>query len=137
MPKTIAVIGRFSAVIIAAKPLGKPVNRSATTRMSQTWLASQMGPMAAAMACLCRGARDPAASRYHMPPPKSAPPMRAYRIRDNKIRYRSRGEPYNSRSISFRGRVKESGRIQQQRRNRAPIEVGADGGVDPVLGRIG
>src|ERR1035441_7442659 len=50
-------------------------------------------------------------------------------------RYRSRGEPYNSRSISFRGRVKESGRIQQQRRNRAPIEVGADGGVDPVIGR--
>ena len=49
--------------------------------------------------------------------------------------YRSRGEPYNSRSIPFRGRVKESGRIQQQRRNRAPIEVGTDGGVDPPIGR--
>jgi hypothetical protein len=31
--------------------------------------------------------------------------------------------------------VLESGRIQQQRRNRAPIEVGTDGGVDPHIGR--
>ena len=30
---------------------------------------------------------------------------------------------------------KESGRIQQQRRNGAPIEVGTDGGVDPLISR--
>ena len=35
----------------------------------------------------------------------------------------------------FRWLSKESGRIQQQRRDRASIEVGVDGGVDPVIGR--
>ena len=34
------------AVITAAKAGGKPVNSSTTTRISQTWFASQIGPMA-------------------------------------------------------------------------------------------
>ena len=47
------------------------------TRMSQTWFASQIGPIACSMRSRCSFLRGPVASRSQMPPPKSAPPSSA------------------------------------------------------------
>jgi hypothetical protein len=62
-------MGMWSAVMIAANAGGKPVKRTTITRMSQTWFASQIGPIACSMASRWRTALGPAASRSHMPPP--------------------------------------------------------------------
>src|SRR5882724_6546445 len=86
MPSSITVIGMLSAVIMVAKPLGNPVNNRTITRMSHTWLASQMGAMASAMASRCSLARGPNASKSHIPPPKSAPPISAYTMSDSKMK---------------------------------------------------
>ena len=71
-----SVSGTCRATEIAANAGGKPVNRMTTTRINQTWFASQTGPIAAAIARRCAAARGPLASRSHTPPPKSAPPNR-------------------------------------------------------------
>ena len=49
------------------------MNSRTITKISQTWFASQTGPIAVAMARGARAARAPRASRSHTPPPKSAP----------------------------------------------------------------
>ena len=69
MPIRTAVIGMCSAVMVAANPGGNAVKNTTITRMSQTWLASQIGPMACSIAARWRDARGPDASRSHMPPP--------------------------------------------------------------------
>ena len=46
MPNKRRVSGMNSVVEMAAKARGKPVKTTTMTRMSQTWFASQMGPMA-------------------------------------------------------------------------------------------
>ena len=51
-----SVSGTCSATEIAANAGGKPVNRMTTTRISQTWFASQIGPIAASTARRCAAA---------------------------------------------------------------------------------
>src|SRR4051795_12605626 len=70
--------GTCSSVPNAANAGGKHTNSMTTTTMSQTWFASQMGPMACAMRSRCCCRRGPEASRSHTPPPKSAPPNSTY-----------------------------------------------------------
>ena len=46
-------------MLSAAKTGGKAVKTSTMTKISQTWFASQIGPMAWAIACRCSPARGP------------------------------------------------------------------------------
>ena len=63
---------------IASKAEGKPVQSTTSTKISQTWLASQTGPIAQSISSRGRRARSPPpASRLHSPAPKSAPPKTA------------------------------------------------------------
>ena len=78
--------GTASVEAIEPNARAYAVQKTVSTKISQTWLASQMGPIASAMAFLCRTARGPTASKSHMPPPKSAPPIRAYRINDSNMK---------------------------------------------------
>ena len=73
IPKSSSVSGSKSVVETAAKAVGKPVKSTTTTRISQTWFASQIGPMAASTSARCARRRGPEARRSHSPPPKSAP----------------------------------------------------------------
>src|SRR3569832_2146402 len=70
--------GTCSSVPNAANAGGKHTNSMTTTTMSQTWFASQIGPIACAMRSRCCCRRGPDASRSHTPPPKSAPPNSTY-----------------------------------------------------------
>src|SRR5678816_1003272 len=70
--------GMCSTVPNAANAGGKQTNNMTTTTMSQTWFASQIGPMACATRSRCCCRRGPDASRSHTPPPKSAPPNSTY-----------------------------------------------------------
>lgn len=82
IPKAASVRGMYSVDITAAKTAGKPVHSITSTKISQTWLASQTGPSECSMSRRWgMPARLPPASRSHRPPPKSAPPSSAYRIR--------------------------------------------------------
>ena len=74
MPTSIRDTGMWSTVMMRANTGEKQVKASTTARISQTWLASQIGPIAWAMTSRCRPRRGPRASRSHTPPPKSAPP---------------------------------------------------------------
>src|ERR1700716_2054683 len=60
---------------------GKAVNRPVIMKISQTWFASQTGPIASATATRCSLARGPLAKRSQTPPPKSAPASTAYAVR--------------------------------------------------------
>src|ERR1700716_3461783 len=60
---------------------GKAVNRPVIMKISQTWFASQTGPIASATATRCSAARGPLAKRSQTPPPKSAPASTAYAVR--------------------------------------------------------
>src|SRR5690349_4277205 len=70
--------GMCRTVPNAANAGGKQTNSMTTTTMSQTWFASQIGPIAFATSSCCRFRRGPDASRSHTPPPKSAPPNSTY-----------------------------------------------------------
>jgi hypothetical protein len=74
MPTSINVTGMCSATMIAAKAIGKQTNSSTTTRISQTWFASQIGAIASRSARTCGSARGPRANNSQTPLPKSAPP---------------------------------------------------------------
>src|SRR5687768_16186471 len=80
MPISIRVSGMWSVTDIRVNAAGKQLKSSTTTRISQTWLASQIGPMAPAMSARCRFQRGPPARRSHTPPPKSAPPSNTYAL---------------------------------------------------------
>ena len=69
------VSGASSAVPRAEKAAGKAEKRIVIEKISQTWLASQTGPIVAAIAW--RSASRLPASRSRMPAPKSAPANRA------------------------------------------------------------
>jgi len=77
-PKATAVSGRYSVDMIEANASGKPVHSTTRAKISQTWLASQTGPMECSMRE--RWAAPPRAvpaTRSQNPAPKSAPPSRA------------------------------------------------------------
>ena len=78
--KTIPAIamlnGTYSATPSAANAGGNAANSAVTTKISQTWFASQTGPIASAINARSRSRAGPRASRSHTPPPKSAPPSR-------------------------------------------------------------
>ena len=64
---------------IASNADEKPVQSTTSTKISQTWFASQTGPMAQSISSRGRRPRSPPpASRLHRPAPKSAPPKTAY-----------------------------------------------------------
>ena len=62
-----------SDVPMAANANGKATKSTTMTRISQTWFASQMGPMAWTIVSRWARCRGPLASMSHTPPPKSAP----------------------------------------------------------------
>ena len=61
--------GTCSVVMTAEKAAGKPVNSSTITMISQTWFASQTGPIACAISSRWASARGPRASRSQTPAP--------------------------------------------------------------------
>ena len=64
---------------IASNADEKPVHSTTSTKISQTWLASQTGPIAQSISSRGRRPRrSPPASRLQSPAPKSAPPKTAY-----------------------------------------------------------
>ncbi len=69
IPTIKTVSGMFNAVVIAANAVGNPAKSSTTTRISQTWFASQTGVMAWEISSLCSRLRGPLESRSHTPPP--------------------------------------------------------------------
>ena len=74
IPATAMLNGTYSATPSAANAAGKAANSAVTTKISQTWFASQTGPIASAISARSRSRVGPRARRSHTPPPKSAPP---------------------------------------------------------------
>ena len=66
-------VGRYS-VTINDPQFAALVRQPIQVNVSQTWLASQTGPMAFLIQVRCASLRGPVASKSHTPPPKSAPP---------------------------------------------------------------
>src|SRR5450756_1969499 len=63
------------------KTTGNAVHRVTSTKISQTWFASQTGPIECSMRPRTGAPRSgPPASRSQMPPPKSAPANSAYAV---------------------------------------------------------
>ena len=63
---------------IAAKAAEKAVQSTTSTKISQTWFASQTGPMAQSISSRTRLPRSPLpANSDQKPAPKSAPPKTA------------------------------------------------------------
>ena len=85
IPTAARLSGMNSVEKIASNADEKPVQRTTSTKISQTWLASQTGPIAESI--ICRGRRPrspPPASRLQSPAPKSAPPKTAYIVNPTK-----------------------------------------------------
>ena len=85
MPRAASVSGMNRVEKIASNAGEKPVQRTTRTKISQTWLASQTGPIAESI--IWRGRRPrspPPASRLQRPAPKSAPPKTAYIVTPTK-----------------------------------------------------
>ena len=62
----------------ASNALENAVQSTTRTKISQTWLASQTGPIAQSIRSRARRPRSPPpANRLQKPPPKSAPPNTA------------------------------------------------------------
>lgn len=80
MPSVASAIGMCSAMLIAENAREKAENITTITKMSQMWLASQIGAIACRSASRCCALRGPRASRCHTPAPRSGPPVSAYRI---------------------------------------------------------
>ena len=63
---------------IDANAVENPVHSTTRTKISQTWLASQTGPIAQSISSRARRPRPPPpATRLQNPAPKSAPPNTA------------------------------------------------------------
>ncbi len=78
IPSAARAIGTYSVVKIALKAVGKAVQRTTRTKISQTWLASQTGVNERWIASRGRCPRSSQpATRSQKPPPKSAPPKSA------------------------------------------------------------
>src|ERR1700682_3561635 len=80
MPTIAIVRGTYKARANTPNVTGKAVNRPVIMKISQTWFASQTGPIASATAARCSWARGPVANRSQTPPPKSAPARTAYAV---------------------------------------------------------
>ena len=81
MPTAARVSGMYRVDMIEANAGGKQVHSTTRTKMSQTWLVSQTGPMDCSMSTRWGRPRSgPPASRSQNPPPKSAPPSTAYAV---------------------------------------------------------
>ena len=75
IPSAAIASGMYSVVKIAEKADEKAVQRMTRTKISQTWFASQTGPIDRSIWACTRRARSPEpASRSQRPAPKSAPP---------------------------------------------------------------
>src|SRR3954452_1945743 len=67
--------------MIAENALGNPVHSTTRTKINQTWLASQTGPIERSICARTFVPRSPLpASKSQTPAPKSAPPKMAYRV---------------------------------------------------------
>ena len=78
MPNAAMVSGTKRVRVIEAYASGNPVHSTTKQKMSQTWFASQTGPIEWSMTSRGRSPRlAPPASRSQKPAPKSAPPNRA------------------------------------------------------------
>ena len=74
IPSAARLSGMNRVEKIASKAVGKPVQSTTMTKISQTWLASQTGPSAQSISSRGRRPRSPPpASRLQRPAPKSAP----------------------------------------------------------------
>ena len=79
IPNAARLSGMNSVEKMASKADGKPVHRTTSTKISQTWFASHTGPIAQSISARGRRPRSPPpASRLQKPAPKSAPPKTAY-----------------------------------------------------------
>src|SRR6476469_2004038 len=79
MPSAARLSGMNNVEKIASNAVANPVQSTTRMKISQTWLASQTGPIAQSISS--RGRRPPSprpASRLQKPAPKSAPPKMAY-----------------------------------------------------------
>ena len=80
-PSAARLSGMNSVEKIAANAAEKPVQSTTRTKISQTWLASQTGPIAQSISSRARRPRSPPpATRLQKPAPKSAPPNTAYAV---------------------------------------------------------
>ena len=78
IPKAARVSGTYSVDATGVNPAGNPVHSTTSTKISQTWLASQTGPIACSITARWGAPRRvPPARRSQMPAPKSAPPNSA------------------------------------------------------------
>ena len=78
IPRAAIVRGTNSVSMIDAYASGKHVHRTTKTKISQTWFASQTGPIECSMTSRGRLPRsEPPAVRSQKPAPKSAPPKMA------------------------------------------------------------
>ena len=78
MPSSANSIGKIKVFMAAANASGNPVHHVTSTKISQTWLASQTGPMLWSIWVRSSAPRaSPPAVRSKKPDPKSAPPNKA------------------------------------------------------------
>ena len=81
MPSAARLSGMNSVDIRAAKAEENAVQSTTRTKISQTWFASQTGPIAQAISARGRSPRSPRAENSDQnPAPKSAPPNTAYSV---------------------------------------------------------
>src|SRR5262245_28467654 len=77
IPKAARQSGMNSVEKIASNAAENPVQRTTSTKINHTWLASQTGPIAQSISSRGRLER---ANRLQNPAPKSAPPNTAYAV---------------------------------------------------------
>ena len=81
MPTAAAKSGTYKVEVTEPKATGKAVQNTTKTKISQTWLASQTGPIAILIIPRTRAPRRaPPAVRSQKPAPKSAPPRTRYAL---------------------------------------------------------
>ena len=81
MPSAARLSGMNSVEKIDANAVENPVQSTTSTKISQTWLASQTGPIAQSISSRARRPRSPRRRRgSRSPAPKSAPPNTAYAV---------------------------------------------------------
>ena len=81
MPSAASVSGTNSVSVIDANASENPVQSTTRQKMSQTWFASQTGPIEWSISARGRSPRRaPPATRSQNPAPKSAPPNSAYAV---------------------------------------------------------
>ena len=78
IPSAARLSGMKSVEKIASNAVENAVQSTTSTKISQTWLASQTGPIAQSISSRARRPRSPPpATRLQKPAPKSAPPNTA------------------------------------------------------------